>query len=110
MMGYWYLAVAILSEVVATSALNESDGFTRLWPSVITVVGYCLAFYFLSLTLRTVPMGIAYAVWAGVGIVLIALVGGIFFKQIPDAPALLGMLLIIIGVVLVSVVSRTAGH
>ncbi len=109
-MGYWYLVVAILSEVVATSALNASQGFTRLWPSMVTVVGYCLAFYFLSLTLRTVPMGIAYAVWAGAGIVLIAISGAIFFKQLPDLPAVLGMLFIIIGVVLVSAVSRTAGH
>lgn len=109
-MGYWYLVVAILSEVIATSALNASQGFTRLWPSVVTVVGYCLAFYFLSLTLRTVPMGIAYAVWAGAGIVLIALSGAIFFKQLPDLPAVLGMLFIVVGVVLVSAVSRTAGH
>ena len=109
-MGYWYLVVAILSEVVATSALNASQGLTRLWPSLVTVVGYCLAFYFLSLTLRTVPMGIAYAVWAGAGIVLIALSGAIFFKQLPDLPAVLGMLFIIVGVVLVSAVSRTAGH
>ena len=109
-MGYWYLEVAILSEVVATSALNASQGFTRLWLSMVTVVGYCLAFYFLSLTLRTVPMGIAYAVWAGAGIVLIAISGAIFFKQLPDLPAVLGMLFIIVGVVLVSAVSRTAGH
>jgi len=109
-MGYWYLVVAILSEVVATSALNASHGFTRLWPSVITVAGYCLAFYFLSLTLRTIPMGIAYAVWAGAGIVLIALSGAIFFKQLPDLPAVLGMLFIIVGVVLVSAVSGTASH
>ncbi|MBF5052393.1 small multidrug resistance protein [Alcanivorax venustensis ISO4] len=109
-MGYWYLVVAILSEVVATSALNASQGFTRFWPSMVTVVGYCLAFYFLSLTLRTVPMGIAYAVWAGAGIVLIAISGAIFFKQLPDLPAVLGMLFIIVGVVLVSAVSRTAGH
>ena len=109
-MGYWYLVVAILSEVVATSALNASQGFTRLWPSMVTVVVYCLAFYFLSLTLRTVPMGIAYAVWAGAGIVLIAISGAIFFKQLPDLPAVLGMLFIIVGVVLVSAVSRTAGH
>ena len=109
-MGYWYLVVAIFSEVVATSALNASQGFTRLWPSMVTVVGYCLAFYFLSLTLRTVPMGIAYAVWAGAGIVLIAISGAIFFKQLPDLPAVLGMLFIIVGVVLVSAVSRTAGH
>ena len=96
--------------MVATSALNASQGFTRPWPSVVTVAGYCLAFYFLSLTLRTVPMGIAYAVWAGAGIVLIAISGAIFFKQLPDLPAVLGMLFIIVGVVLVSAVSRTAGH
>ncbi len=66
-MGYLYLSIAIVAEVVATSALNASQGFTRLWPSVATVVGYSIAFYALSLTLRTIPMGIAYAVWAGVG-------------------------------------------
>ena len=109
-MGYVYLAAAILAEVVATSALNASQGFSRLWPSVVTVVGYSIAFYALSLTLRTIPMGIAYAVWAGAGIVLIAISGAIFFKQLPDLPAVLGMLFIIVGVVLVSAVSRTAGH
>lgn len=81
-----------------------------LWPSVATVVGYCVAFYALSLTLRTIPMGIAYAVWAGVGIVLIALVGALFFKQTPDLPAMLGMGFIIAGVVLVTLVSSTASH
>jgi small multidrug resistance pump len=109
-MGYLYLSIAIVAEVVATSALNASQGFTRLWPSVITVVGYCVAFYALSLTLRTIPMGIAYAVWAGVGIVLIALVGAVFFKQMPDFPAMLGMGFIIAGVVLVTLVSSTASH
>ena len=109
-MGYLYLSIAIVAEVVATSALNASQGFTRLWPSVITVVGYCVAFYALSLTLRTIPMGIAYAVWAGVGIVLIALVGALFFKQTPDLPAMLGMGVIIAGVVLVTLVSSTASH
>ena len=109
-MGYLYLSIAIVAEVVATSALNASQGFTRLWPSVTTVVGYSIAFYALSLTLRTIPMGIAYAVWAGVGIVLIALVGALFFKQIPDLPAVLGMGFIIAGVVLVTLVSSTASH
>lgn len=109
-MGYLYLSIAIVAEVVATSALNASQGFTRLWPSVATVVRYSIAFYALSLTLRTIPMGIAYAVWAGVGIVLIALVGALFFKQIPDLPAMLGMGFIIAGVVLVTLVSSTASH
>lgn len=109
-MGYLYLFIAIVAEVVATSALNASQGFTRLWPSVATVVGYSIAFYALSLTLRTIPMGIAYAVWAGVGIVLIALVGALFFKQMPDLPAMLGMGFIIAGVVLVTLVSSAASH
>ncbi|MGB2336840.1 MAG: DMT family transporter [Alcanivorax sp.] len=109
-MGYLYLSIAIVAEVVATSALNASQGFTRLWPSVATVVGYSIAFYALSLTLRTIPMGIAYAVWAGVGIVLIALVGALFFKQMPDLPAMLGMGFIIAGVVLVTLVSSAASH
>lgn len=109
-MGYLYLSIAILAEVVATSALNASQGFTRLWPSVTTVVGYSIAFYALSLTLRTIPMGIAYAVWAGVGIVLIALVGAVFFKQMPDFAAMLGMGFIIAGVVLVTLVSNAASH
>ncbi|KZY29363.1 multidrug transporter [Alcanivorax sp. HI0083] len=109
-MGYLYLSIAIVAEVVATSALNASQGFTRLWPSVATVVGYSIAFYALSLTLRTIPMGIAYAVWAGVGIVLIALVGALFFKQMPDLPAMLGMGFIIAGVVLVTLVSSASSH
>ncbi len=109
-MGYLYLAIAILAEVIATSALNASQGFTRLWPSVITVAGYLIAFYALALTLRTIPMGIAYAVWAGTGIVLIALVGMLVFDQKPDWPAALGMGLIVAGVVLVTVVSKTSSH
>lgn len=109
-MGYIYLAVAIVAEVVATSALNVSQGFTRLWPSVVTVLGYSLAFYALALTLRTVPMGVAYAVWAGAGIVLIALVGVLFFDEVPDMPAIVGMLCIVVGVFLVTLVSRTSGH
>lgn len=109
-MGYFYLSIAILAEVIATSALNASQGFTRLWPSVITAVGYLIAFYALALTLRTIPMGIAYAVWAGTGIVLIALAGMVVFDQKPDLPAVLGMWLIVIGVVLVTLVSKTSAH
>lgn len=109
-MGYWYLVLAIIFEVVGTTTLNVSQGFTRLWPSVVTVAGYSVSFYFLALTLRSVPMAIAYAVWGGAGIVLIALVDIVFFKQVPDFPAVLGMLLIVIGVVLVTAVSRVAGH
>lgn len=109
-MNYIYLAIAILAEVIATSALKASEGFTRLAPSALVVVGYAAAFYFLSLTLRSIPVGVAYAVWSGAGIVLISIIGALFFKQSLDAPALLGMALIISGVVVIQVFSKTAGH
>ena len=80
-MAYLYLALAILAEVTATSFLKASEEFTRLVPSLIVVAGYALAFYFLTLTLRFIPIGITYAVWAGLGIVLIALVGYLFYKE-----------------------------
>lgn len=109
-MGYVFLAVAIIADVIGTNALNLSQGFSRWLPSVIAVCCYTLALYCLSLTLRTVPMGIAYAVWAGSGIALIALSGAVFFKQIPDLAGALGIVLIITGVVLVTVISRTGLH
>ncbi len=109
-MGYWYLAIAIIAEVIATNALKASDEFTRLIPSIIVVIGYGLAFYFLALTLRTISVGVAYAIWAGVGIVLVALVSAILFKQIPDIPAVIGMVLIVCGVVIINVFSKTTGH
>jgi small multidrug resistance pump len=109
-MNYVYLFAAIVSEVIATSALKAAEGFSRFWPSVIVIVGYGLAFYCLSLTMRTIPIGIAYAIWSGVGIVLIALVGLLFYRQPLDAPALIGMALILAGVLSINVFSRTAGH
>lgn len=109
-MKWVYLGSAILAEVIANSALKSADGFTRLWPSVITVAGYAVAFYFLALTLRDIPVGVAYAIWSGVGIVLISLVGALFFKQHLDAPALLGMGLIIAGVVVMNLFSKSVGH
>ncbi|WP_441965480.1 DMT family transporter [Microvirga sp. 2MCAF38] len=108
-MNYAYLFAAILCEVVATSALKASDSFSRLWPSIIVVIGYGLAFYFLSLTLRTIPVGIAYAIWSGIGIVLIALVGWILFDQKLDLAAIVGLGLIIAGVLVVNLLSK-AGH
>ena len=106
-MSKWlYLTLAILSEVTATSFLKSSDGFTKFWPSVIVVVGYCLAFYFLSLTLDTIPIGVAYAVWSGVGIASIAIVSVIFFDQKIDTAAIIGMGLIIAGVVVLRVFSE----
>ena len=110
MKNWLFLAIAIVSETIATSALKSSAGFTKLLPSLLVVAGYGIAFYFLSLTLRTIPIGIAYAVWSGVGIVLIALVGWLVFGQKLDMPALLGMGLIVAGVVVMNVFSRTAQH
>ncbi|WP_406566475.1 DMT family transporter [Aestuariirhabdus haliotis] len=110
MMGYWYLAAAILTEVIATSALKLSNEFTRFWPSVVVVVGYGLSFYLLTLVLRTVPIGMAYAIWAGMGVVLIALVGALAFRQIPDLPAMIGMTMIVGGVVVINLFSTTASH
>lgn len=109
-MVYAYLLVAIISEVVATSALKASEGFTRLWPSVLVVLGYGVAFFCLSLTLRTIPVGIVYAVWSGIGIVLIALVGWFLYRQALDAPAILGIALIMAGVLVINLFSRTVGH
>jgi small multidrug resistance pump len=109
-MGYWYLAIAIGAEVIATLALKASDGFSHSISSTICVVGYVVAFYFLALVLKTVPVGIAYAIWAGMGIVLIATISAVLYKQIPDLPAILGMLLILAGVVVINVFSKTASH
>ncbi|NQU14131.1 MAG: multidrug efflux SMR transporter [Desulfobacteraceae bacterium] len=109
-MGYLYLAIAIITEVAATSALKASQEFTKLIPSLIVVIGYGVAFYLLTLVLRTIPVGIAYALWAGVGIVLVAIIGAILYKQIPDFPAAIGIGLIVAGVVVINLFSKTIGH
>jgi len=109
-MAYLYLGIAIIAEVAATSALKASAEFTRLWPSLIVVVGYGVAFYFLTLVLRTIPIGITYAVWSGIGIVLVAVIGALLYKQVPDIPAIIGMGLIISGVVVIHAFSKTIGH
>ncbi|HEU6441819.1 MAG TPA: SMR family transporter [Microvirga sp.] len=109
-MTYLYLGIAIVAEVIATSALKASDGFSRLGPSLVVLLGYGLAFFCLSLTLRTIPTGIAYAIWSGVGIVLISAIGWIWFKQALDAPAIIGLGLIIAGVVVVQVFSKAVNH
>jgi small multidrug resistance pump len=109
-MPYVYLALSIVAEVIATSSLKASDGFTKLWPSVIVVVGYGVAFHFLALTLKTIPIGVAYAIWAGAGVSLVAVVGWALFGQKLDAPAILGMALIVAGVVIMQVFSKAAGH
>ena len=110
-MKHWlFLSVAIAAEVVATSALKASDGFSRLWPALLVVAGYGAAFFFLSLTLRVIPIGVAYAVWSGVGIVLITLVAWFLFGQTLDTPAILGMALIVAGVVVMNVFSKAVAH
>ncbi|MFH0258580.1 DMT family transporter [Vibrio rumoiensis] len=110
-MKQWlFLGAAIISEVIATSAMKSSEGFTKLVPSIVVVLGYITAFYFLSLTLKTIPVGIAYAIWAGLGIVLIAVVGWIVHGQKLDIPAMFGMALILLGVVVINIFSKTGGH
>jgi small multidrug resistance pump len=109
-MSYLYLLIAIVSEVTATSFLKASGGFTKLTPSLVTAAGYAAAFYFLSLTLREVPTGIAYAIWSGVGIVLIAAVAWLFQGQKLDAPAIIGMALIIAGVMVLNIFSKVGTH
>ena len=109
-MTYVFLGIAIVAEIIATTFLKLSDGFTKLWPALATVVGYAVSFYFLSLTLRTLSTGIAYAIWSGAGVVLIAMIAWIFHGQKLDAPALGGMALIIAGVAVINLFSNSATH
>lgn len=109
-MQWIYLAIAIASEVVATSALKAAEGFTRLVPSVLVVVGYSSAFYFLSLTLRTIPLGVTYAIWSGVGVALVTVIGWTVYHQVLDIAALIGIGLIVAGVVVLSLYSKTGAH
>ena len=110
MNAYVYLMLAIVGEVIATSALKASEGFSRLWPSLIVVIGYAFAFYMLSLTLRTIPIGISYALWSGIGILLITLAAWLLYGQKIDLPAMAGMGLIVAGVVVINLFSKSAGH
>lgn len=104
------LSIAIVAEVIATTAMKQSDGFTRhLWTTV-TVAGYAVAFYLLSQTLREIPTGIAYAIWSGAGIVLIAAAAWAFQGQKPDLPAIIGMTLIVLGLVIMNVFSKMSAH
>lgn len=108
--AYALLGAAILAEVIGTSALKASEGFARPLPSALTAVAYVAAFYALSLTLKTVPLGVAYGVWSGVGIVLVSAVGWVVYDQRLDAAALLGIALILAGVLVIHLFSRSAGH
>lgn len=108
--AYGLLLVAIAAEVVATSLLAASQQFTRLWPTLGTIVGYALAFYLLSFALRVMPVGIAYAIWSGLGIVLVSIVGFVVLRQALDLPALVGIGFIITGVVIINTLSRSVTH
>ena len=108
--SYLYLAAAIVSEVIGTSALKASNEFTRLVPTLIMLTAFLSAFYFLTLTLRTIPVGIAYAIWSGVGIVMISVIARVMFGQKLDAPALAGIGLIVAGVLVINLFSRSSAH
>lgn len=109
-MAYLYLALAILTEVAATSTLKATAEFTRLLPSLVVVAGYGASIYLLTLVLRSLPIGITYAVWAGMGIVLVALVGVVIYREVPDWPGMLGMAMIVGGVVVIHLFSKTVSH
>ena len=110
MKNWIFLSVAIMAEVIATSSLKASAEFTKFWPSVIVVVGYAIAFYFLSLTLRSIPVGIAYAVWSGLGVVLVSIVGWWLYNQALDLASLIGIGLIIAGVLVINLFSSASAH
>ncbi|MFY9640833.1 MAG: SMR family transporter [Rhodomicrobium sp.] len=109
-MKWVYLLIAVSGEVVGTSALKASEGLTKLAPAGLVVAGYAVAFYFLSLTLDTIPIGIAYAVWSGTGIILISIIGWSLFGQTLDLAALIGIALIVAGVGIINLLSKTAAH
>jgi small multidrug resistance pump len=109
-MTYLYLIMAVGFEVIGTAALQASEQFTRPKPLILTAIGYAAAFYFLSLVLRNMPVGIAYAIWSGLGVVLITLVGLIWFGQKLDMPAIAGLTLIVAGVAIINLFSRTVAH
>ena len=109
-MAYLFLSIAIVAEVIATSALKASNQLTELLPSVVSFAGYGVAFYFLALALKWIPVGVAYAIWAGVGIALISIVGAIVFRQVPDVPAVIGICLIVAGVIVLNLYSNVPVH
>ena len=109
-MAWIYLAIAIVTEVIGTIAIKASDGFTNSTAGTVCLIAYCIAFYFLSLVVKTIPVGIAYAVWAGVGIVLVSAISVVWFKQVPDLPAIIGITFIVVGVVVINVFSTSVNH
>ncbi|QUY50809.1 QacE family quaternary ammonium compound efflux SMR transporter [Serratia plymuthica] len=110
MNGFIYLTMAIVAEVLATTMLKASEGFTRLWPSLVVVVGYAVAFWGLSMVVKTMPLGIVYAIWSGMGIVLVSIAAVFVYQQKLDLPAVIGMGLIIVGVLVINLLSKAAVH
>ena len=106
-MSFLYLIIAIVAEVIATSAMKASDGFSQLSASIITVIGYAAAIYFLSLTMKTIPVGITYALWSGAGIILVSLVGFFYYKQHLDLAAVIGLVFMIIGILIIHLFSKS---
>ncbi|SMC99191.1 small multidrug resistance pump [Fulvimarina manganoxydans] len=109
-MTYVYLLIAIACEIVGTTALKTTEGFTRLAPSIVTIIAYGFAFYFLSLPLKTMPVGIVYAIWSGTGIVLLALIDLVWFRTSIDLPGLIGIALILAGVLVINLISHSVSH
>ncbi|MEZ2721309.1 multidrug efflux SMR transporter [Paenalcaligenes hominis] len=107
-MSWIYLSIAIFAEIIATTALKKAEGFSVLVPSIVTVSGYAIAFYFLSLSLKDIPVGVAYAVWSGIGIVAISIIGLVLFKQRLDAAAMIGVGFIVVGVLILNIFSKTS--
>lgn len=110
MKAYLFLFLAIVLEIIGTSTLKLSEQFTKLLPGITSIIAYIVAFYFLSITLKTIPVGIAYAIWSGIGIVFISIIGAVYFKQSLDIPAILGLILIIAGVIIINLFSKSVAH
>ncbi|CDG97115.1 multidrug resistance protein; DLP12 prophage [Xenorhabdus bovienii str. puntauvense] len=110
MNGLCYLLIAIVSEVIATTMLKASDGFSRLMPSIVVVIGYCFSFWALSQVVKVLPLGIAYAIWSGLGIVLVSVAAIFLYQQKLDLPAIIGMLLIIMGVLVINLFSNSGAN
>ncbi|BAN50950.1 multidrug efflux SMR transporter [Metapseudomonas resinovorans] len=110
MTGYIYLAIAIIAEVVATTSLKSVDGFNKPVPLILVIVGYAVAIWLLTLVVRSIPVGIAYAIWAGLGIVLVSVAALVLYQQKLDIPAMLGMGMIVSGVVVIQLFSGSTGH
>lgn len=109
-MNYLFLAIAIFAEIFATSALKSTEGFSKPVPSILVVLGYVTAFYFLSLTLKTIPVGVAYAIWSGVGVALVTAIAWVVYGQRLDLPGIIGITLIVAGVIVLNLFSKSSAH